>query len=82
MTYFKHFKQDHHADATANLVPKPDRTEFRDLNMCVHIHFNHHKNGMEMRDGRDLKNAGHSGISKPNPLPLLPSSLQCKSPPT
>lgn len=33
-----------------------------------------------MREGRDLKYAGHSGISTTNPLPQLPSSLHCKPP--
>lgn len=75
MTYF-----DKNKDVSLKLLQ--NWAEFRGLNACVHIHFNHHKNEKEMREGRDLKYAGHSGISNPNPLPLLSSSLHCKSPPT
>lgn len=62
-----------------NAVPEPrqnwqpNRTEFRGLNVYVLIHFNHHKNEKEMREG---KYAGHSGISNPqppSPAPLKPS---------
>ncbi len=41
MTYFYKFKQERHAEATARLPTKPDW--FKSLNVCVHIHFNHHK---------------------------------------